>query len=160
MPLTLTREARDILVTAAAQERRVRHWRRFQALLLVADGKPAEAAAAAVGCSRASVYNWLTAWQQAGIGGVTERPHAPPVRSHTAALETLLTLLLTGDPQAYGHHATGWTIPLLQGEVLRAGYRVSARTVRRIVRRLGWRWKRPKDVLGRPDPAYAEKTGH
>jgi len=159
MHVTLTADEHDALAAAAAHERRVRHWRRFQALLLVADGKTPEATADAVGCSRASVYNWLTAWQRAGIGGLVEEPHAPPIRGHTAALETLLTGLLTGDPQAYGHHATGWTVPLLHGEVTRAGYTVSARTVRRIVRRLGWRWKRPKYVLGRPDPAYAEKRG-
>ncbi len=35
--------------------------------------------------------------------------------------------------------------------------REDERTVRRTLHRLGWRWKRPKYVLGRPDPAYAEK---
>jgi transposase len=159
MHLTLTADAREQLTAGAARERRVRHWRRYQAILLVADGEAPEAAATAVGCSRASVYNWLAAWQQEGIAGLVEAPHAPPIRAHADALATLLDQLLTGDPQAYGHHATGWTVPLLHGEVARAGYRVSARTVRRTVRRLGWRWKRPKYVLGRPDPAYAEKRG-
>ena len=159
MQLTLTDDEREALVTAAAHERRVRHWRRFQALLRVADGKSPETAAEAVGGSRASVYNWLAAGQRAGIAGLVERPHAAPIRAHTAPLERLLMTLLTSDPQMYGHHATGWTVPLLHGEVTRAGYQVSARTVRRIVRRLGWRWKRPKYVLGRPDPAYAAKKG-
>jgi hypothetical protein len=36
---------------------------------------------------------------------------------------------------------------------------VAAHTIRRSLHRLGWRWKRPKYVLGRPDPAYAEKKG-
>jgi transposase len=159
MQLTLTADERATLVTAAAHERRVRHWRRYQALLLVADDQTPEQAAAAVGASRASVYNWLVAWQREGITGLIERPHAPPIRAHTAPLETLLAALLESDPQVHGHHATGWTVPLLHGEVTRAGYPVSARTVRRIVRRLGWRWKRPKYVLGRPDPAYAAKKG-
>ena len=159
MQLTLTADEREALVTAATHERRVRHWRRYQALLLVADGKSPETAAEAVGGSRASVYNWLAAWQRAGVAGLVERPHAAPIRTHTAPLETLLTTLLSSDPQAHGHHATGWTVPLLHGEVTRAGYHLSARTVRRIVRRLGWRWKRPKYVLGRPDPAYAAKKG-
>ena len=159
MQFTLTADEHDALVAAAARERRVRHWRRYQALLLVADDQTPEQAAAAVGASRASVYNWLAAWQQVGINGLIERPHAPPIRAHPAPLERLLTRLLESDPQAHGHHATGWTVPLLHGEVTHAGYPVSARTVRRIVRRLGWRWKRPKYVLGRPDPAYAAKKG-
>lgn len=159
MQFTLSDDEREMLVVAAADERRVRHWRRYQALLLVAADQTPEQAAAAVGCSRASVYNWLAAWRRAGIAGLIEQPHAPPIRTHTAPLETLLTTLLESDPQGHGHHATGWTVALLHGEVTRAGYHVSGRTVRRIVRRLGWRWKRPKYVLGRPDPAYAAKKG-
>jgi transposase len=95
----------------------------------------------------------------AGIAGVAEAAHAIAPRAHTAPLTVLLTTLLGSDPQQYGHHATGWTVALLHGEARRAGYRVSARTVRRLVRRLGWRWQRPTYVLGRPDPAYAEKRG-
>ena len=71
----------------------------------------------------------------------------------------LLETLLSADPQARGHLAAGWTVPLLRTEMRAAGYPVSERTIRRSVHRLGYRWKRPKYVLGRPDPAYAEKKG-
>jgi len=70
-----------------------------------------------------------------------------------------LTALLADDPQRHGHHATGWTVPLLHGEAHAAGIGVSEHTVRRVVRRLGWRWKRPKYVRGRPGPSYEEKKG-
>jgi len=36
---------------------------------------------------------------------------------------------------------------------------VHEHTLRRTLKRLGYRWKRPQYVLGRPDPAYAEKKG-
>jgi transposase len=159
MRLALTSEERGTLAGAAAQERRVRVWRRYQAVLLVGDDQHPEAVARAVGCSRASVYNWVSAWRQEGLAGLCEAAHVPPLPAHTLPLEALLTILLRDDPQAHGHHATGWTTPLLHGEVQRAGQQVSEHTVRRAVRRLGWRWKRPKYVLGRPDPAYAEKKG-
>jgi transposase len=159
MELVLTADERAALVTAAAAEGRVRRWRRFQALLLVADGDSPEAAATSVGCSRAGVYNWVAAWRRAGLAGITEAAHASPPPAHTAPLAALLTERLGGDPQQYGHHATGWTVPLLHGEAQDAGIAVSETTVRRAVRRLGWRWKRPKYVLGRPDPQYAEKKG-
>lgn len=159
MRLALTSEERDTLAAAAARERRVRVWRRYQAVLLVGDGQHPEAVATAVGCSRASIYNWVAAWRRAGVAGLDEAPHVPPLPAHTIPLEALLTALLRDDPQTHGHHATGWTVPLLHGEVQRAGHRVSEHTVRRVVRRLGWRWKRPKYVIGRPDPQYAEKRG-
>ncbi len=159
MHITRTMDEREQLTAAAARERRVRHWRRYQVLLLIAEDTPPETVAAAVGCSRASVYNGVNAWRAEGIVGLIESSHATPPRPYALPLAALLTTLLGSDPQRYGHHATGWTVALLHGEVRRAGYAVSARTVRRSVRRLGWRWKRPKYVLGRPDPAYEEKKG-
>lgn len=159
MELVLTDDERAALTDAAAREKRVRRWRRYRAVLLVADGVAPTAAAITVGCSRASVYNWVAAWRAEGLGGVVEAAHVSPPPAHTASLETVLTERLGDDPQAHGHHATGWTVPLLHGEVRAAGIAVSEATVRRAVRRLGWRWKRPKYVLGRPDPQYAEKKG-
>ena len=159
MSLVLSDTERAALAAAAAHEQRVRRWRRYQALLLVADGERPEAVAASLGCRRASVYNWLAAWRDEGIAGVVEAAHPPPLLAHTVPLAALLIALLADDPQRHGHHATGWTVPLLHGEARAAGIAVSERTVRRAVRRLGWRWKRPKYVLGRPDPAYAEKKG-
>lgn len=159
MPLVLSDTERGALADAAAHEQRVRRWRRYQAVLRVADGERPEAVAASLGCSRASVDNWLAAWREEGLAGVVEAVHPPPVLAHTVPLAALLNELLADDPQRRGHRATGWTVPLLHGEARAAGIAVSERTVRRTLHRLGWRWKRPKYVLGRPDPAYDEKKG-
>jgi len=153
MSLVLSDMERAGLVEAATRERRVRQWRRYQAVLLVAGGKPPQEAAASVGCSRASVYSWLAAWREGGLAGLVGAPHPPPIPAHAAPLEALLTALLADDPQKHGHHATGWTIPLLHGAARAAGIRVSEHPVRRAVRRLGWRGKRSRCVLGRPAPA-------
>ena len=58
MFLVLSGSERVALTDAAVRERRMRQWRRYQAVLLVADGKPPHEVAASVGCSRASV-KWL-----------------------------------------------------------------------------------------------------
>jgi hypothetical protein len=62
-----------------------------------------------------------------------------------------------GDPQAHGSAATNGTAPLVRTELAKRGWQASERTLRRTLRRtrhrLGYRWKRPKFVLGRPDPA-------
>src|SRR3712207_299400 len=68
-------------------------------------------------------------------------------------------LLEEGDPQKRGYHSSGWTVPLLKSELAKGDYVVSERTVRRTLKRLGFRWKRPKYVLGRPDPDYEHKKG-
>jgi transposase len=159
MQLNLTPQAQAALRTAAAEERQVRRWRRYQAIWLLSCGEPPEAVARTLSCSVASVYNWAAAWRAAGLDGLQERPRGGRRRRLPAEAERGLDRLLETDPQAQGYQATGWTVPLLQTELAQAGYPVSQRTIRRIVQRRGWRWKRPKYVLGRPDPAYDEKKG-
>jgi transposase len=159
MEIVLTALERRALAQAAATERRVRVWRRYRAVLLLAGGGRPEAVAAALGCSRASVYGWAATWRQHGLPGLAGRPPGGGVARLEERAGALLEETLGADPQARGHHATGWTVPLLRSELAAAGIVASERTIRRALHRLGWRWKRPKFVLGRPDPAYAEKKG-
>jgi transposase len=158
MRVPLSGEERQALEAAAATERRVRVWRRYRAILLLAE-MGADQVAAVLGCARSSVYGWAQAWQRRGVAGLQEAPRpGRPARlagAGTAALESLLAT----DPQARGQQATGWTVPLLSAELAQAGYVVSERTIRRTLHHQGWRWKRPKYVLGRPDPDYEAKKG-
>jgi transposase len=159
MEIELTAEARSALEQAATAEHRTRRWKRDQAVLLVADGTHPDAVAAALGCARSSVDGWAAAYRTGGVNALAEGPPAGAVRKLDAGGEGLLGALLATDPQAHGHRATGWTVPLLRTELAATGITVSAKTLRRALHRLGYRWKRPKYVLGRPDPAYAEKRG-
>lgn len=161
MPLVEMTDKERVAVEAAQRAtRRVREWRRLQAVRLLADGREAPAVAQALGCGVSSVYYWAEDWQAAGLAGVLDRPHAGgrPRRLDQAA-EATLEQLLGDDPQAHGMAATDWTVPLLRTALTQRGQELSERTVRRTLHRLGWRWKRPKYVLGRPDPAYETKKG-
>jgi transposase len=158
MPLTLSAEERGALEAAQARSPKVRHWRRYQAVLLRAGGVPVAEVARDLGCSEASVSNWTAAWRAEGLAGVAEGVHPGAARRLAPAAELALgTLLAEGDPQAHAYAAANWTVPLLLTELARRGWPSAERTIRRTLHRLGWRWKRPKYVLGRPDPAYAEK---
>ena len=158
MPLTLTTEQRAALVGAQVRSCTVRHWRRYQAVLLRADGVPVATVARGLKCTGTSVYNWVAGWRAEGMSGVAEGVHPGKARRLDPAAEAALERLLTeGDPQAHGYAATGWTVPLLRTELAKQGWDAAERTIRRTLHRLGWRWKRPKFALGRPDPAYAEK---
>jgi transposase len=159
MSFVLTVSQRVALEAAAAAEPRVRRWKRAQALLLRADGLTVEAVASTLGGSPASIYAWTAAWRQHGVDGLREGDHGGGQVKLDAAAEGLLEAVLATDPQAHGHRATGWTVALLRVELAAAGVVVADRTVRRALHRLGYRWKRPRYVLGRPDPAYAEKRG-
>ena len=159
MLVTLTPLERSAVAGAAAQEGRVRRWRRYQAILLLADGQSPPQVAQALGCGVSTVYQWAATWRTEGGAGLAEGEHGGGHWALDATGEEALVGLLATDPQVRGHPATTWTVPLLHGELIRLGYRLSQRTVRRALHRLGYRWKRPRYVLGRPDPAYAEKKG-
>jgi transposase len=158
MPLTLSADERRALQVAQARSHIVRHWRRYQAVLLRGEGVPVATIAQALNCTETSVHNWVAAWRAEGLAGVAEGIHPGKTRRLDATAEAALQILLSeGNPQAYGYAATGWTVPLLRTELARQGWEAAERTIRRTVHLLGWRWNRPKFVLGRPDPAYAEK---
>jgi transposase len=159
MRLTLTESQRVKLEAAAAAEKGVRRWKRYRAVLLRGEGMTVATVAHTLECSAASVYAWTAAWRQAGAAGLREGDHGGGRVKLGAAEEAVLVRLLGEDPQARGHRATGWTVPLLQGELGQVGTHVGERTIRRALHRLGYRWKRPRYVLGRPDVAYDEKKG-
>lgn len=159
MSLLLTEVQRAELEAAATAERRVRRWKRYRAVLLRGEGMTVAAVAQTLGCSEASVYAWSARWRQHSVAGLREGDHGGGQVKLDAAAEGVLTGLLAEDPQQRGHRATGWTVPLLRTELAASGYRVAPKTVRRALHRLGYRWKRPQYVLGRPDPAYSEKKG-
>jgi transposase len=159
MPLSLTDQQRAALDAAAAAEKRVRRWRRYRAVQLRVTGMTVEAVARTLGCSQASLSAWTAAWRAEGVAGLAEGDHGGGQVKRDTAGETVLTTLLATDPQTQGHRASGWTVPLLRTELERAGYGVSPKTIRRALQRLGYRWKRPQYVLGRPAPASAAKKG-
>jgi transposase len=160
MRLMLDPRQRAQLAEATSKQKRVRRWRRMRAIELLVEGRSPEAVAAALGCARSSVYAWAKAWREMGLSGLQEGPRSGRKRSLEGRAELLLEgLLEEGDPQRRGYHSTGWTVPMLKSELAKGGYVVSERTVRRTLKRLGFRWKRPKYVLGRPDPDYESKKG-
>jgi transposase len=159
MKVMVSGDDEALLRQAATRERRVRPWRRLRAIQLLAGGKQPTVVAELLSCSLASVYNWAAAWRTEGLAGLLEPSRPGKTRSLDQQAEQVLEERLASDPQERGYHATGWTVPMLRAELAQAGYEVSARTIRRTLQRLGWRWKRPKYVLGRPDPEYEVKRG-
>jgi transposase len=143
MPVLVSSEEAAVLAQAAAHERRVRPWRRLQAIQLLGSGEPPTRVAKVLACSLASVYNWAAAWRAAGLAGVQDPPRPSKTRSLDQRGEQWLDEWLASDPQARGDHATGWTVPRLRAEVAQAGYAVGERTIRRTRTRRGWRWTRP-----------------
>src|SRR5258705_10935517 len=113
MALTLTGEERRALEAAQAKSRAVRHWRRYQAVLLRADGREVAEVARVLRCTETSVCNWTAAWRADGGAGAAEGgpPGEAPCPGPQA--ETVLRAPpAEGDPQGQGHAAPGPGGPL------------------------------------------------
>ena len=102
MAITLSAAERAALERAVRQARGVRQWRRYQAVLLLAEGKRAALVAQVLRASISGVYNWAARWRRGGLAGLKERAHPGRGRRFDAAGEQWLDALLASDPQARG----------------------------------------------------------
>ena len=137
MRLTLTESQRADLEAAAAAETARAALEALSGACCCGPRATPGRRRATLGCSQASVYAWTAAWRRQGVARAARRrswrrPSQAGCGGRGGAEGA------AGDRSAdTGHRATGWTVPLLQTELARAGYAVGERTIRRALHRLG-----------------------
>jgi transposase len=136
--------------------------RRSQILLASARGESAPHIARQLGCDDQTVRNAIVAFNTLALAALrkgSSRPH----RVHAAfdlARGEQLRALLHQSPRTFGKPTSLWTLELAADVSFEQGLtpeRVSGETIRATLRRLGVRWKRAKQWITSPDPAYARK---
>lgn len=137
--------------------------RRCQAILASARGERVPAIARGLGCGEQTVRNAIHAFDRDGVAAVrasSSRPHTIHAAFDAAGAERLRAVLHRS-PREFGHPTSVWTLELAaetaHGEGITAT-RVSDETVRATLERLGVRWRRAKDWITSPDPAYTQKN--
>ena len=155
MVLEVTAEQLTELEQAAAHARQTRTWKRYEALMLLADGESITQVSTALACGQSTIYRWVALWREQEVECLAEGPHLGRVRRLDPPAEAHLQVLLEGNPQAHGHHSTNWTVPLLLGELATVGWVVHEHTLRRTLKPL----EASAVCAGRPDPANAVKGG-
>jgi transposase len=83
-------------------------------------------------------------------------------RPRTAAQITKACILreLARDPLKLGYNTTIWTVPLLASHLSRRyDAQITPRTLRRRMKEVGLRWKRPRYVYAAKDPHRSQKKG-
>lgn len=93
-----------------------------------------------------------------GDGGVSAAVGTEPEERIPLWMVQVAQWLRTKSPEDFGYFRRRWSCDTL-AEVLawETGVRLSAETVRRGLRELGFVWRRPRPVVGPRDPEYAEK---
>lgn len=136
--------------------------RRSQILLASAEGQRPAPIASQVGCAVGTVHNAIHAFADEGIDCLTEKKHGPKdVQPILGAAKTdPLRGILHQSPRRFGKARSTWTLDLLADvafEQQLTPRRLSHEAVRQAVKRLGSGWKRAKQWITSPDPAYARK---
>lgn len=138
-----------------------RGFQRVQAVLLVAQGRPIKEVAALEGVSQQTVYNWVRRYlDQHQVTALAEAPRSG--RPLTAQRITAARILreLRRAPLRLGYPTTVWTVALLAHR-LSDLYQcpITTHTLRRRLKQLGVRCKRPRYFYEEKEPHRAQKKG-
>ena len=128
----------------------------------VRQGKRASQIATELRCDTDTVLNGINAFNRSGLGALTPGSSVPHriERGFDAAAAEQLRALLHQSPRNFGKETSLWTLELAAEVSFEQGLtpeRVSREAVRTALQRLGVRWKRAKQWITSPDPAYARK---
>jgi transposase len=149
------------LARALEDARDVRTYRRIQAVLLVARGWTVAQAAAITGARPWAVYAWVRRYRRShrpDALGDAPRPGRPPTARHLT--DARIVREFRRDPFLLGYATTTWTVALLARHLSQKyGDPIAPRTLRRRIRRLGLRWKRPRYAYATQDPHRRQKKG-
>jgi winged helix-turn helix protein len=138
--------------------------RRCQILLASADRQQVPAIANALRCNRQTVRNAIHAFNTRGLACLklgSSRPHTIHVAFDGPRAEALRDLLHRS-PRDFGQPTSVWTLELAAAVSFAEGLtatRVSDETIRATLARLDVRWRRAKQWITSPDPAYLRKKG-
>jgi transposase len=159
--LGLDHHDRERLARALRRATDVRLYRRVQAVLLAARGLAAPEVATIVGATTAAVYDWVRRYRRGHRpDDLADAPRSGRPRAAARLTAARIAREFRRDPLRLGYRATGWTAALLAEHLGRTyGCPVTARTLRRRMRALGLRWKRPRYVYATRDPHRAQKKG-
>lgn len=152
---------RERLEQAARSTRDKRAWLRMRALLLWDENQNATAVSRTLGVGRQSLYEWRSRYlERRDAADLLDRPKSGRKPSLSLPERERLAEILEQEPKEYGYQSYGWTVPLLlQHLQSHEGASLSETTLRRTLRSMGYRWKRPRYVLARRDPEREEKKG-
>jgi transposase len=136
--------------------------KRCQILLASARGLNATQIAETVGCSTQNVRMVLRAFAARGLEAISMQSRRPKSAAKLLDLDKCeqLRAILHQSPRQFGKDRSTWTLGLAAEVCFERGLTeqtVTIETIRDAIHRLGMGWKRAKDWITSPDPAYLRK---
>jgi len=133
--------------------------RRCQIVLASSRGKRASQIAQDLSCDGDTVTKAINAFNERGLEALSERSHAVHTPQAVFAGEAVerLKAIVRQSPRNFAKETSLWTLDLVAEVSFEQGLtpeRVSDETIRNTLKRLGIQWKRAKQWITSPDPAY------
>ena len=136
------------------------HWKRAVVILGSLSGKPVKEMATQVERSQETVLRWIENFKEKGIEGLIDPPKqmAPERKKAKEDKEANLMKLMHETPQLHGFNRTSWRI-----EDLATAYKkvynmpMGISTAGIILQRMGYGYRKSREVLTSPDPNFREK---
>lgn len=134
---------------------------RLQAVLLMAQGMAVQAVAKIAGKTPRVIYYWMHAYVKSHQPGAlldASRSGRPLCAQQLTGQRILQEL--KRNPLRLGYGTTVWTVALLAEQLNRRyGSNIYPRTLRRRMKQMGLRFKRPRYVYSEKDPNRTQKKG-
>jgi transposase len=152
---------RHRLAKALKQATDARTYKRFRAVFLVATGRALSEVAQIIGVSLQTTYNWVNWYlKDHSVQVLEDTPRQGRPLSAKRITDARIKREFGRDPLRLGYNTTVWTVPLLAkhlGQIYDCP--ISPHTLRRRMRQMGLRWKRPRYVYSEKEPHLAQKKG-
>jgi transposase len=138
-----------------------RLFRRLQAVLLVARGRSVPEVAQLTDLKPWAIYVWIRRYlRDHQPDALADGPRSGRSLAAPGITDARILRQFRRDPLRLGYNTTGWTVSLLAAHLSRThDCPIASDTLRRRMRKLGLRWKRPRYVYADKDPHRSQKKG-
>ena len=145
----LSEEELIVIETAIRHDKRPEVRQRCTAIrLLHLDHKP-EQVAEMQAVSKPTIYGWIDRWRSGGVEGLANRPKSGRPLKADDAYSLALLEVIEKEPSELGYDFTIWTIDRLRAHLEKiTGIDLSESRFRALLKRKGYRYRRPKQDLG------------
>lgn len=143
------------LERAIRQDKRPEVRQRSIAIRLLHLGHKAEEVAQMQAVSKPTVYGWWKRWMAGGLEGLANKPRSGRPQKADENYIALVQEVVEQEPADLGYGFTVWTVDRLRAHLAQeTGLELSEPAFRALLKRQGYRYRRPKHDLGHlQDPA-------
>jgi transposase len=143
------------LERAIRRDKRPEVRQRSIAIRLLHLGHKAEEVAQMQAVSKPTVYGWWKRWIAGGLEGLANKPRSGRPQKADENYIALVQEVVEQEPADLGYGFTVWTVDRLRAHLVQeTGLELSEPAFRALLKRQGYRYRRPKHDLGHlQDPA-------